>query len=368
MEQALIRMQIGFRSASYIFTNTDSDDYYCSHLRNFLTEDNYDAVFSFNFIPIIADVCHEMHLPYIAWNYDAGWEFLREDALFYPTNYIFHFDKRACKDYISNGYKNIIPMPLAVNCHRLDAMVSTPTIIQQYSSQVTFLGSLYDKDLRNIPSFFQYLDANDASKLMNYIQSHDQTYTTPNIWDTITKEYTDKLNNQGQLPYYLPRLAVLTACASMISGRQRITMLNEIASKYSLDLYTTSPSELVPNANYKWRATYYSQMPYVFRHAQINLNLSLPSIQTGLPLRIFDVLGAGGFLMTNKTSEIEEHFKIGHDIETFETLEELMDKISYYLNHVDIAQKIAANGHQIVQNDFSFEKQFAKILSIVGLI
>ena len=57
MEETFQRMGIFFRCASYVFSNTDSDDYFCSHLRHFLTEDCYDAVFSFNFIPLIADVC-----------------------------------------------------------------------------------------------------------------------------------------------------------------------------------------------------------------------------------------------------------------------------------------------------------------------
>lgn len=40
-------------------------------------------------------------------------------------------------------------------------------------------------------------------------------------------------------------------------------------------------------------------------------------IRTGLPLRIWDILGAGGFVLTNYQTEIPEYFEIGKDLETY---------------------------------------------------
>lgn len=44
---------------------------------------------------------------------------------------------------------------------------------------------------------------------------------------------------------------------------------------------------------------YYEVMPHVFKQSKINLNITLRSIQSGMPLRAWDIMGAGGFLLSN---------------------------------------------------------------------
>lgn len=366
MEDAFTQLGITFRCASYVFQNPDSDDYYCTHLRHFLTEDAYDAVFSINFIPVIADVCHEMELPYLCWNYDAGWEFHRTDALFYPTNYIFHFDKKACETYQKAGYRNIIHMPLAVNTRRLDAMQSTEEIRAQYTSDVTFLGSLYENQAEKFAGLLSLLAPEDQTFLLNYCQTECNNYQTHTLWDQMTETYTTALSNRSVSKDLTP-LMLICNCASFIANQQRLALLNTVAEQTSLTLYSTSPADLVPGADYRWRAGYYSQMPFIFRHSTINLNLTIPSIQTGIPLRIFDILGAGGFLLTNEQDELSEHFRIGVDLEVFHNIEELLEKTDFYLKHPDAAARIAQNGHEAVKSSFSLEQQFRRMLAYCGL-
>ncbi len=367
MEEAFTQLGITFRCASYIFQNPDSDDYYCTHLRHFLTEDAYDAVFSINFIPVIADVCHEMELPYLCWNYDAGWEFHRTDALFYPTNYIFHFDKKACETYQKAGYRNIIHMPLAVNTRRLDAMQSTAEIRAQYTSQVAFLGSLYEQSENGFSKLLSFLSPDDMHILKQYTETEIKKYQAHTLWDHLTDAYVSGLDKRSGLNGITPLMLICNS-SSFIANQQRMVMLNTVAKQFHLTLYTTASATLVPDANYRWRANYYNQMPYIFRHAAINLNLTIPSIQTGIPLRIFDILGAGGFLLTNEQSELADYFVIGRDLDTFHSIEELLEKIDFYLKHPQISAKIAKSGHEIAKNKFSFEKQFQKMIDCCGIL
>ncbi len=367
MEEALHRMNIFFRCASYVFSNPDSDDYYCSHLKHFLKEDSYDAVFSFNFIPVIADVCHEMELPYLVWTYDAGWECGRTDAFFYPTNHIFHFDKTACTDYRSRGYHNIFHLPLAVNCHRLDARSDTPAQAAASRSDVAFVGNLYENyDMDTYP-LLRELPSDLSIPLKEFLLKQIPQYTNHHLWELLTDAYTAELLSSRQEGFLFNRTGLIAACAGMISYEQRKYLLNLISGEFPLTLYSYSNPELVPNAQYAYRAYYYEQMPRIFKYAAVNLNFTLPSIQTGMPLRMLDVLGAGGFLITNEQEELYDHFQVGRDLEIFRSSEELMDKIRFYRKHRDEAARIAENGHAVVRQDFSFEKQFAKILEQSGL-
>ena len=328
VEEAFTRMRIDFRC--------DSDDFYCSHLRHFLTEDTYDAVFSVNLIPVIADVCHEMNIPYLAWCYDACWAFTREDIFFYPTTFIFHFDRRSCEDYRQSGYPNVFHMPLAANCHRLDNLTAGLAQQESYRSNVCFLGNMYEKYLTETPWFSSLLAPADSENLLRYVDEQTTHYIRHTLWDDISPEYIADINTRTMENTSIKRIPLIATCSSMIAGRQRHTLLNHVAERFPLTLYTTSMTNPVPKAIYKWRAGYYSQMPFIFRHATVNLNLTIPPIQTGLSLRVLD------------------------------TLEELTDKLSFYLAHPDTAKQMAANGHSAVKERFSFEGQLTKIFQLAG--
>ena len=52
-------------------------------------------------------------------------------------------------------------------------------------------------------------------------------------------------------------------------------------------------------------------MPLVFQNSKINLNITLRSIKNGIPLRAIDIMGAGGFLLTNYQNDFGLHFTDG---------------------------------------------------------
>ena len=46
-------------------------------------------------------------------------------------------------------------------------------------------------------------------------------------------------------------------------------------------------------------------MPKIFKCSKINLNMTLRSIKSGIPQRAFDIMGCGGFLMSNYQPELQ---------------------------------------------------------------
>ena len=109
---------------------------------------------------------------------------------------------------------------------------------------------------------------------------------------------------------------------------------------------------------------YGKQMPLVFAGSKINLNLTLRSIHSGIPLRVLDCMACGGFVLTNWQPEISDAFGEGEEIVTFKSLQECMDKAAYYLQHEEERQQIAAAGHKKVQEVFSYAKGFEKLFDV----
>ena len=110
---------------------------------------------------------------------------------------------------------------------------------------------------------------------------------------------------------------------------------------------------------------YWRKMPEVFAKSRINLNFTIPNIKTGLPLRIFDVLGAGGFLLTNFQPELPQYFENGKDLVWFTNQSELVEKAGYYLDHEEERKQIARNGQEKVRRFHTYLQRIGGMLDLI---
>ncbi len=85
-------------------------------------------------------------------------------------------------------------------------------------------------------------------------------------------------------------------------------------------------------------------------------------VETGINLRIFETLAAQSFLLTDHTPELADLFKIGEEIESYSSSEELVDKVSYYLKNEDKRNKIAIKGYESFLKKHSWNKCMEKFL------
>ena len=112
-------------------------------------------------------------------------------------------------------------------------------------------------------------------------------------------------------------------------------------------------------------ADYFEEMPYIFKLSRINLNITLRSIQNAIPLRGFDILGAGGFLLSNYQVDLHRHFIPDEEYVYFESRKDLMDKIDYYLKNEAERAAIAKNGHDRVMKEHTFDVRVKEIIELV---
>ena len=129
-----------------------------------------------------------------------------------------------------------------------------------------------------------------------------------------------------------------------------------------MDLFTGSDTAPLNGVNTHGTVKTLTQMPWIFRNSKINLNMTIKPIRTGLPLRIFDILGCGGFCMTNYQEELEDLFQIGTDLEVYGSPEELEEKCAYYLTHEEERQRIAVNGYRKAAESHTYRIRMAEML------
>ena len=364
------KLHIPFYGVSYCFSNIYEDDYFTEKFSHFIQEDHYDAVFSFNYFPLVAKVCHKEDIMYIAWCYDNPLDVRNvQDTLGLSTNRIFFFDKMQYLGYQKQGFDTVFHLPLAVSTNRLDALSCTKDDIAQFSSEISFVGKLYPSDLDYI---LAPLSKPLKDTLLSMVDIQLKIYgnyflndaITDNLLQLINAEYA---NNPGYAQLHISREELSYALATQITRIERLTILGQLAKSHQVKVYSRENHPYLSATTYCGTAQYNTEMPKIFRLSKINLNINLKISQTGLPLRVMDILGAGGFLLSNYQEEFNEHFVNGEDIVIYNSMEDAVDKADYYLSHEDIRQKIAQSGHEKVKQHYSYEHLIAVMLKTVGL-
>ena len=80
--------------------------------------------------------------------------------------------------------------------------------------------------------------------------------------------------------------------------------------------------------------------------SRINLNFCTDS---GASDRVYKIMAAGGFLLSNDCEGRKEHFTNGKECVIFNDTKDLNDKIKYYLENPEMVQQIAKHGQEAVK-------------------
>lgn len=357
----------GHEVVCYPFSNKDSrrDSELEQHLASFLRKEVPDVLFSFNYFPVISNVCKKENIKYISWIYDSPYVMLYSYTAINPCNAIYVFDKELYMEFHNAGIQTVHYMPMAANTERLDKILPSP-VQPPYLYDISFVGSLYTEEhnfydrMTTLSDYARgYLDALMAAQMKVQGYNFIQESLGP-IMDDLYQALPMDPNPDGvESKEYLYAQYVINR---KITGLEREDLIRTITQHFHFDLFTPNGNYTMPNLTNHGTVDYYQQMPLVFKQSRINLNISLRSIKSGIPLRAFDIMGSGGFLLSNYQADFLDDFVPGVDYEYYESKEDLVSKIGYYLAHDDERAAIAANGHNKVAAGHTFRQRVREML------
>jgi len=109
------------------------------------------------------------------------------------------------------------------------------------------------------------------------------------------------------------------------------------------------------------------QLVDLYNSSEIVLNISTWDSDGlgGQNLRLFDVPACGAFLLTDYSEEISEYYRLGVEIETFKTPDELRDKVDYYLKHPVEREHIAKLGYERVLKLPNYETRMKEMIKYI---
>lgn len=366
IKESFLEMGFEVDEVAQDLLNYDVDEDFAKRLKKQISENVYEFLFTVNYFPLLSNVCQEMGLLYVCWSCDNPLISMYHKSVFNDCNRIFLFDLTNVREFTGMGASHVYHLPLAVDTGRIDYLLNNSSDLANYQNEISFVGSLYEKNSYDkmrytMPEYLQgYFEATmEAQKDLQGINIIDRMLT-PEILMELEKYF--KLEKSEDSLSDLNLIFSVTTLGFKIAQKQRRSILIELSKHHDVSIYTNSNTEDLLRVHYKGSVDYWSEMPKVFNQSKINLNMTIPNIKSGIPLRVFDVLGSGGFLITNFQAELPIFFENEKDCVYYYSQEDLYEKVDYYLRHESERIKIAQNGYENIKANHTYKQRIEEML------
>ncbi|RXJ79201.1 glycosyltransferase [Arcobacter sp. F2176] len=105
-------------------------------------------------------------------------------------------------------------------------------------------------------------------------------------------------------------------------------------------------------------------IPKIFNQSIISLNFANSSGENQIKARVFEVTGSGGFLLTENAKNLNNVFN-NEEIIIFESLDDALVKIKYYLNNHEKRDEIVQNSFMKSSSHYAYSNRLKDIIDYV---
>lgn len=113
----------------------------------------------------------------------------------------------------------------------------------------------------------------------------------------------------------------------------------------------------------------HEQMLEVFSRSKVSLNLSNASVmgEQQIKGRVFEVPACRSFLLTDMADDLGDYYRIGTEIVVYESLEDLIDKARYFIEHDEEREAVARAGYDRALRDHTWRARFDDVFKQAGV-
>lgn len=373
LEESLHHKGYDISPVSAVPHNIEEDDAFVEALVCQLKSELPQFLFSINYFPVLAQAAHLTGIPYVCWNCDGSLLSMYDTSIFYDTNFLFTFDRACVSRFQQIGLSQIWYLPLGVNARRLQQVFAASSPFAGESYDISFVGSLYEKNSYDeiahlLPPYLAgYLEgaltAQQAISGGNILK----LLLTPPICEQL-EEVTSYHRSEHSFAG-ISQLFSSTVLGFKAANQKRCEILNTLSKEgkgwqpaAQVHLFTTDTARELPLVSLHPPVDYFQEMPWIFQNTAINLHSTIPTIETGISLRIWDVLGSGGFLLTDYREDLLEFFQSEKYLSVYEDTEELTAKAEFYLQRDTLRQDIAKRAQKLVLENHTWDIRIDKML------
>ncbi|MFZ3171717.1 MAG: glycosyltransferase [Carboxydocellales bacterium] len=332
-------------------------------------------IFSINFNRHLLRIAEYLQIPYVSWTVDTPSLDLFNHHNKSPWALLFIYEKEVVEQLRKDGFNNVFYLPAAANVFRNDLINILEQDTERFQCDLSFIGTTgLDNEFRKFyqgrlePKLAEELEKICATQLEN-----PNEYLIPRTFQHHELDITQLAYRQsgirlGGENYISDKLRFAYVLAKEACARWRLGVIEQILIKYKIHIYGDKGWEQYlkqPNLVFQGFAEHFTEVPKIYKLSKINLNLTRIYVQSGLPMRVFDTLAAGGFLLTNHKKDLEDLFEPGKDLIIFSDEKEMLEAIEYYLHRKEEREAIAVRGYETVKTKHTFFQRIQEVLYIL---
>lgn len=149
------------------------------------------------------------------------------------------------------------------------------------------------------------------------------------------------------------------------NGRVTFEQMVDIFNQTRINL------NLSNNDSFDFRYIFYFKRPLVetlrvLKKTYQNFLLNDQKIKEMIKARHFEINACGGFQLSFYVEGLEKFYEINKEIVIYESLEDMIEKIKYYLKHQDEREEIAYLGYKRTLSDHTMVKRLKDLLIQIG--
>lgn len=274
------------------------------------------------------------------------------------TDACFSFDPTYLPELEAMGGKPCTFLPTAAGIEPMPGCGPEDHWPDREGPEVGFMGALAVQRYQAVMEYWQQRDPDFVRILDSIVEAYLEDPT-----ESLEQRY-ENTSGPERLPYegfvvlyleervtYLKRLQALQRVADL--GLKTYGGVEWGQRDWAFEL-TDCYTGLTPQ--------YREELPQVYYHTKINVNVFHAQCVNSANPRVYDVLAAGGFLLTEYKPVLEEEFTPGEHLVCYRTHDELRELTEYYMAHDAEREAIARAGQQRVLERCTYRQRAEVIL------
>jgi len=315
------------------------------------------VAFAINYTNGLAELFESHGVDLICWEVDPASDHLKPISSNPDRSYIYTYREANVKEFVKAGFKEVQYLPLASDTEKRSPTKLSPEEHDIYHAKLSFVGSSMIENAISLRKIFlsQYKAYKDGSadaveegdRLLEEILSlQRQDFSIYLIPDLLDKYFFGFINYLFELPGAYDPSILIGEIAAAEKRTNYIANLGSLGVKVWGDDGWMNTEQY--GVKYMGSAGHTFEINKIYSASSINVDINRLYQMDIIPMRVFDIMACGGFVLAEYSKELSNIFEIGKEVETYSTLDELVSKATYYLDHESEALEIAKRGRGAV--------------------
>lgn len=332
-------------------------------------EGKYDFVFSLDYYPCISMLCENLKKCYVSWCLEPPFSNLYSSTIVNSVNTVFTADKWLAESFQQEGIQNIFYLPEGVNLDRCNR-VKESLVKDREEIECSVIGDMKILSWQDLLQTEHLLDAT-LGYLEGMLASQNLVYGCDLFAGGLPDYLYKDLMNNSKLCLRADSVQSIQQFYAEQCFYPRTTMVDRtIATKVltksaKVNLYTDDTEFQFDGVKNCGKIPYEKNLE-VIGASLINVSISPRGLRDGLYGHSLQIMGMGGFLITDYKYALQQEFVPREDIVIYEDMRDLAEQVKYYLENSEERERMAQRAYEKVRSNHTLEQRIEVIEKVVG--